>query len=121
MNENYIYQEISPIILKELTENMTPVKNILYVEQIPSYGYAYCPGYISAGPQTHYAIYKVNYDKLELIYQALLIVYDGCSGYLINKNIKQVLRENKLNNSDIDFILQNKYEFITPTKKACCF
>lgn len=114
MNENYLYRETAPIILKELTHDMKPIKNILYVEQHPSEGYAYCPGYISAGPQTHYAIYKLNSNKLELIYQALLIVYDGCSGYIINKNIKEILRQNKLNNIDIELAIKIKYEFTTP-------
>jgi hypothetical protein len=106
-------KEIEPIILSEINDNMFFVKNITFVIQTPAPGLAYFPNYVSAGPQTHFAIYKKNNNKLNLIHTALLIVYDGCSGYLIEKNIKYVFKQHGLNNSDIEFLQKNKYEFQT--------
>jgi hypothetical protein len=107
------FKEIKPIILSEINDNMVFVKNITFVIQTPAPGLAYAPNYISAGPQTHFAIYKNNNNKLNLIHTALLIVYDGCSAYLIEKNIKYVFKQYGLNNSDIEILQKNKYEFQT--------
>ena len=118
-NYNMLYsihdtlKEIKPIILSEINDNMVFVKNITFVIQTPAPGLAYFPNYISAGPQTHFAIYKKNNNKLNLIHTAMLIVYDGCSGYLIDENIKYVFKYNGLNNSDIEILQKNKYEFHT--------
>ena len=114
-NEYPILTDIHPLILNDYTDDMISVKNIILVLQTPPNGYAYCSNYISAGPQTHFALYKIiPNNKLELIYDALLIVYDGCSAYLIDKNMKQVLKNNKLNSLEIDNIMKNKYNYITP-------
>lgn len=106
-------KEIKPNILSNINDKMYFIKNLLYVIQTPANGYAYFPNYVSAGQQTHFAIYKKNNDKLDLIHSAMLIVYDGCSTYLIDKNIKYVFKQNGLNNADIELIQKNKYEFIT--------
>ena len=110
------YIQISPQILNMYdSEKMYNIRNIIYVLQTPPINYAYVPSYISAGPQTHFALYKItDGNALHLLYEALLIVYDGCSAYLIDKNIKEIMRLNKLSKSDIDLLFQNKYEFITP-------
>ena len=109
------YLEISPKILTDYDNSMYSIKNIVVISQTPPENYAYIPSYISAGPQTHYAIYKIlPNNKLHLIYNALLIVYDGCSAYLIDKNMRQVLKNNKLNHNEVDDIMQNKYQYITP-------
>jgi hypothetical protein len=89
------------------------VKNITFVVQTPAAGYAYFPNYISAGPQTHYAIYENKNNELNLIHTALLIVYDGCSAYLIEKNINYVFKQYGLNNNDIEILKKNAYEFQT--------
>lgn len=108
------YKDISPNILTEYVEKMFSIKNIVYVVQTPPDKYAYISSYISAGPQTHFGIYKIKNNKeLELIYEALLIVYDGCTSYLIDKNIREVLRQNGLNKNEIDLLIKNKYEYIT--------
>ena len=107
-------KDVTPIIFNEVTKDMISVKELIFVVQTPSSGYAFIPNYVSAGPQTHYAIYKIIEDnKLKLIHQALLIVYDGCSAYLIDKNIDIILKKYGLNNYDIENIKKNKYKFIT--------
>jgi hypothetical protein len=110
------YTNISPKILKIYdNEKIYNIHNIIYVLQTPPTNYAYVPNYISAGPQTHFALYKItDNNTLDLLYDALLIVYDGCSAYLIDKNIRVVMRQNKLSKLEIDLLFQNKYEFITP-------
>jgi len=114
MYEDIQYKKTSPHILSNKLDNMNFIKNIILVVQTPPDGYAYAPNYISSGPQTHFAIYKVNDDKLELLYDALLIVYDGCSGYIIHKNINIVLQKNGLSRNDIDYINNNPFNYTTP-------
>lgn len=111
--EEQTYKEIHPRILSDILDNMIFTKNIILIRQTPPDGYAYVSNYISAGPQTHFGIYKKNIDKIELIHQALLIVYDGCSAYLIEKNIDIILRKNNLSKTDIENIRKYKYEYIT--------
>jgi hypothetical protein len=112
--ENSTYKEIKPDILTEYNKEMFSIKKLVYVEQTPPDGYAYIPWYISAGPQIHFAIYKIkNNDELELLYQNLLIVYDGCSAYIIDKNIKEALRQNGLKYNEIELLMKNKYNYVT--------
>jgi hypothetical protein len=111
--EEQTYKEIHPLILSDILDNMIFTKNHMLVIQTPPDGYAYVPNYISAGPQTHFGIYKKKNDKLELIHQALLFVYDGCSAYLIEKNIDIILQKNNLSKTNIENIRKYKYEYIT--------
>jgi hypothetical protein len=111
--EEKLLHEIKPQILTDIFDDMIFTKNIILIRQTPPDGCAYVSNYISAGPQIHFGIYRKNIDKIELIHEALLIVYDGCSAYLIEKNIDRVLRENYLSKNDIDLLRQTKYEYIT--------
>lgn len=118
ISQQYEYPQYIKILPKILTEfdmtKMYSIHNIIFVIQTPPDNHAYVPSYISAGPQTHYAIYKIiDNNKLHLLYDALLIVYDGCSGYLIEKNIKEVMRENNLSKREIELLFSKKYEFVT--------
>jgi len=111
--EDQKYIEINPQILSDILSDMIFTKSYILVIQTPPDRYRFVTNYISAGPQTHFGIYKKNNDKLELIHQALLIVYDGCSGYLIEKNIDRILQKNKLLKIDIENIRKYKYEYTT--------
>jgi hypothetical protein len=112
-SDNSEYKDIQPNILTEYKSEMYSIKNLIYVVQTPPNNYAYIPWYISAGPQTHFGIYKKNDDKLKLIFEDLLIVYDGCTAYLIDKKIKEILRQNGLNNREVESLMINKYDYVT--------
>ena len=119
-NDYVEFTKILPKILSEYDTKMYKIQDLVFAIQTPPDNYAYVPTYISAGPQTHYAIYKIintddinNTNKLNLLYDALLIVYDGCSGYLIEKNIKEVMRENNLSKREIELLFSKKYVFVT--------
>lgn len=103
------YEKADPIILQELHSDMKLTKNIILVYQHPPDDKLFVTSYISADYQTHYAIYKLEENKLNLCFERLQIIFDGLVSYYINRDIYNKLYELGLNKTDINNIMNNKY------------
>jgi hypothetical protein len=105
------YEKADPIILSEPISDMKFTKNIILVYQYPSDYKLFVPSYISADYQTHYAIYKLEENKLTLCFERLQIIFEGLVSYYIIRDIRNKLYELGLNKNDISNVLNNKYFF----------
>ncbi len=105
------YEKADPIILINPLDDMHFTKKIILVYQYPPDDKLFVTSYISADYQTHYAIYKLEENKLNLCFERLQIIFDGLVSYYINRDIYNKLYELGLNKTDINTIMNNKYFF----------
>lgn len=105
-----VYEKADPIILTKPLDGMDFTKNIIMVYQYPPDNKLFVPTYISSGYQTHYAIYKLENDKLELLFTRLHIVYEGMVYYYIIRDITNYLYDLGLNKNDVETIKNKKYK-----------
>lgn len=109
-NSDNIQDKADPIILTNPTEDMVFTKNIILVYQYPPDNKLFVPTYISAGYQTHYAIYKLENNEMKLLFTRLHIVYEGMVYYYIMRDLTNYLYDLGLNKYDVDTIKNKKYQ-----------
>jgi len=110
INENK-YEQAEPIILTEPSDKMEFTQNIIMIYQYPPRNKLFVPTYISSDYQTHYGIYKLENNKLKLLFQRLQIISDGFVYYYIDRDITDFLHELGLKKSEIEIIKNKKYKF----------
>lgn len=105
-----IQEKADPIILTSPKEDMNFTKNIIMVYQYPPDNKLFVPTYISAGYQTHYAIYKLEQNEMKLLFTRLHIVQEGMVYYYIMRDFTNYLYDLGLNKYDVDTIKNKKYQ-----------
>ena len=108
----YEYEKADPLILLEPIDGMEFTKNIIMVYQYPPQDKLFVPSYISGDYQTHYGIYKLENEKLKLLFQRLQIVFDGLVFYYLDKDITNFLHSLGLNKNEIQKIKDIKYKLV---------
>jgi hypothetical protein len=108
-----MYLLAKPVILTHTNQinKLNNINKIILVTQNPPLNYLFNTNYISGDIQTHYAIYKINDDKLELIYELTQIVFDDFSTYRVIQTLTRELQKLKLNHYDINLIRNNIYHY----------
>ena len=105
-----VYEKVDPIILTEPHEGMDFTKNIIMVYQYPPDDKLFVPTYISGDYQTHYGIYRLEDNKMKLLFEKLHIVFDGLVFYYIDRDITNYLYNLGLNKHDIKMIKDKKFK-----------
>ena len=106
----YEHEKADPLILSEPIDGMEFTKNIIMVYQYPPQDKLFVPSYISGDYQTHYGIYKLENEKLKLLFQRLQIVFDGLVFYYLDRDITNFLYSLGLNKNKILTIKNKKFK-----------
>ena len=106
----YEHEKADPLILLEPIDGMEFTKNIIMVYQYPPQDKLFVPSYISGDYQTHYGIYRLEDNKMKLLFEKLHIVFDGLVFYYIDRDITNYLYNLGLNKHDIKMIKDKKFK-----------